>query len=806
MTRTISSAQPISLYRYANTGFYINSELVAEANHLASVLYHFESTCTEYRVHVSYLADDLRRYARHVEDIDRWVKDIGIRFERADRRSWFDRLCDFIDKYSKEKKQWEIWQSILSGTVIMRSIHLGSAYSGEVIIDLPDYLKFFGFSLRKIREWAGLSPYLTHIKFTHIPSHFAKIGVIASIPIIAYKWARDVGKYSGSKLASALTVDAGLTLGTNVAAVWAGAKLGAIAGAKIGALIGTGAEPGGGTAIGGAVGAIVGGIAGGIIAGLAIDHYDVREKSISWLDEHVFSPLARTIAKGVDAVDSWVDDAARRMQQQFDEIERTAQLKAARFQRDVSRGAQDVVQTIGNLGQNAGQTIKDRFHQIWQGGAKLLGKVDTAVGNIGHGLDILNGGLNVANWIKPNRFNYALADVGALGVGLEGYQWLRFQHSQKKADEALERWRELRHTPYDEGAWRKYVVTRLKTVPGLGDIAAMLYSIVEPPAVYGDRSQISGEILGAHTHVGRRQTDELFSQDISSLPWSELPEYKAKLSKEVASRQAEVNALDDEIKSIKTGIADIEAEKQKLIDERQKLENHRGFFDAILPSEKGLKFGRPDDGFPDAPYRTRADDIEDRIAEIDRKVAQLEEKKATMQQDLDSYSEQLGKQQTDLQKTQSKLNELSRRLETGLGKAKPEDFDSKVGCVRYAKKRRPDLKKFKVGGPQDFIEKFEKELHPYMIKANKGFHLEDHIVKGNALVWPRHRKDLGRAGSPGYTYGHIAIVEEVGRDENGEYVIVSQAGVGIKKELTTYPTWSTRMKIYKKNLDGLYII
>lgn len=324
MTRSISSAQPWMLYRYANIGSYINHELISESHHLAHVLQHFEATCTEYRIHVSYLAHDLRGYAQRADHIDRWVRNVGKGFEKADRRALLDRILDLIEKWRKGKKLWETWQPLFAGTIIASSIRAGSAYEGEIIINLPDFLRKFGFSLREIRKWAGLSPYLNHIKYTNLPTHFAKVGLITSIPIIAYKWFQDVKEwkeeqYSKSRLASAMTVDAGLTLGTTVAATWAGAKVGALIGAGIGSIV-----PGVGTAVGGAVGAIIGGVVGGVAAAWAVNKYGVREKSITWLDEHVFAPIAKTIAQGVDTVHNWVDVAARRLRQKFEEAKEAA--------------------------------------------------------------------------------------------------------------------------------------------------------------------------------------------------------------------------------------------------------------------------------------------------------------------------------------------------------------------------------------------------------------------------------------------------------------------------------------------------
>ena len=90
MVGSVSSSQPQKLIHYSDVAVRIDHELVSDSHRLGSTLQHFEATCTEYRVHVSYLSDEIRNYARRYEGTDRWVRDVGERFEAADRRSWLE--------------------------------------------------------------------------------------------------------------------------------------------------------------------------------------------------------------------------------------------------------------------------------------------------------------------------------------------------------------------------------------------------------------------------------------------------------------------------------------------------------------------------------------------------------------------------------------------------------------------------------------------------------------------------------------------------------------------------------------------
>jgi len=120
----------------------------------------------------------------------------------------------------------------------------------------------------------------------------------------------------------------------------------------------------------------------------------------------------------------------------------------------------------------------------------------------------------------------------------------------------------------------------------------------------------------------------------------------------------------------------------------------------------------------------------------------------------------------------------------------PADPASYSSCALYAQARRPDLGPTGgAGGAADYITKFGDKVFQVSSQTTD---LRDYVAPGHAVVWDRHHPSL--KGTDGWTWGHIAIVEEVGPD----YVIVSQAN------------WPGRptMKIERQKLIdwGLYVI
>jgi surface antigen len=123
-----------------------------------------------------------------------------------------------------------------------------------------------------------------------------------------------------------------------------------------------------------------------------------------------------------------------------------------------------------------------------------------------------------------------------------------------------------------------------------------------------------------------------------------------------------------------------------------------------------------------------------------------------------------------------------------LNKVNASDYGN-MGCARYAAARRPDL-----GSTQSNQEEFTDQAAANYISKYKAtafqvkpdVNLTNVIGEGYAVVW---KPGVQGANS---TYGHVAIVEEIGSD----YVVVSHAG------------WSsgTKTKIPIDKLQELWLI
>lgn len=211
-------------------------------------------------------------------------------------------------------------------------LQAGSTYSGQVLVRGSQLLKDLGISGRTLRELAGVSGHLNHIKAANISTHIWKMtrtmvavealisagkGVIA----VADVWERRGAEYASyglSRNISAHTMDAGMAslpvagefLG-GVGGAWLGAKTGMLVGGQIGILGG----PGGiavGTVAGGIIGAAIGGFAGdwlggrtGESAARSLEKQVGRDQLINVVDEVIVAPVVDTISAAAQAVGSW---------------------------------------------------------------------------------------------------------------------------------------------------------------------------------------------------------------------------------------------------------------------------------------------------------------------------------------------------------------------------------------------------------------------------------------------------------------------------------------------------------------------
>jgi hypothetical protein len=171
------------------------------------------------------------------------------------------------------------------------------------------------------------------------------------------------------------------------------------------------------------------------------------------------------------------------------------------------------------------------------------------------------------------------------------------------------------------------------------------------------------------------------------------------------------------------------------------------------------------------PWRVKADDYEDQVKVYDDQIAALREE----QDNLNHYQDLKLQQQEITGIFQNRLRNVS-----------PKNYAS---CALYAAARRPDLgstqsnfEEFKDLAAANYISKYKDTA--FQINSNSD--LTEKVGEGFAVVW----KPGVQKSNP--TYGHVAIVEEVGKD----YVIVSHSG------------WSTgtQTKIPVNKLQELWLI
>ncbi|RLC77682.1 MAG: hypothetical protein DRJ03_26460 [Chloroflexi bacterium] len=165
------------------------------------------------------------------------------------RLKTIDRIAGKIDD---AQDVWEIFASVGIAAGLVK----GSTYAGQTI--------FYG--SRDLKDWAGVSSYLTHIKDTNIPSYMTKHAfkgkfsrgsiLLEGISEAAENWEEFEG--DTSKVATGIVVETALGIGCSAVGAAGGAfVVGAIGGAILG-------PPG--AVIGGKIGGVMGGWAGGKFA------------------------------------------------------------------------------------------------------------------------------------------------------------------------------------------------------------------------------------------------------------------------------------------------------------------------------------------------------------------------------------------------------------------------------------------------------------------------------------------------------------------------------------------------------------
>lgn len=272
----------------------------------------------------------------------------------------------------------------------------------------------------------------------------------------------------------------------------------------------------------------------------------------------------------------------------------------------------------------------------------------------------------------------------------------------------------------------------------------------------------AGAVLGAATVAGMvtpavmlASMPELAVTDFSKMAWSERFSYLDEIDARILALEADLENLknraatvDTEISALDKQIADLQARRDALQAEADRLKNK------FLPTEP-LAWGF-DDGFIDAPWRTKSDEVEDRVAALDRQIAELQGQRMRLQQQLELInrgSVVLVKQLGILQDQQKTLNQ---QIAQGVALDGPSKWhayfpgDTANNCTKYASSKRnvPCRGHAYQWNEQAIVNGYEVGTRP---------------LRGAVMVWePKvHGGDE--------IYGHVSIVERVETLPNGNY-------------------------------------
>ena len=166
-----------------------------------------------------------------------------------------------------------------------------------------------------------------------------------------------------------------------------------------------------------------------------------------------------------------------------------------------------------------------------------------------------------------------------------------------------------------------------------GDAGASITGVASA-RVQGLHANSSGVVLGVKTvapTVDLKTVEYLEIPNFSNISWAQRFAWTDKLDDVITKAENTIGQFNSVIAESQKHIATIDAELADLETQRAGLQEAAGDWRNKLKfSEDGLRLGF-DDKFPDAPWRTRADDYESQLAEIDRQIAELQQQRQTCQ-------------------------------------------------------------------------------------------------------------------------------------------------------------------------------
>lgn len=200
-----------------------------------------------------------------------------------------------VSKAAEKLQDWVDLRDISASFAVAGLLTYGVTYPGQVI--------FWG--THDLKEWAGFSPYLTHIKSANLSAHMAKAAWKDSFSKgnILLEGATELGEnweeYQGDtgKVATGVIVDTAIGVGCSAAGAWVGAVAGAALGSALGPV---------GTVIGGKIGGVLGSRA----ASWAAEQLENVKVSDKELDQWVVDGISSGVNAGAQYLDRALDDLA----------------------------------------------------------------------------------------------------------------------------------------------------------------------------------------------------------------------------------------------------------------------------------------------------------------------------------------------------------------------------------------------------------------------------------------------------------------------------------------------------------------
>jgi len=262
----------------------------------------------------------------------------------------------------------------------------------------------------------------------------------------------------------------------------------------------------------------------------------------------------------------------------------------------------------------------------------------------------------------------------------------------------------------------------------------------------------SAQVLGTSTQINAQ-----YSQEYRAMPWQGRYAEQKNLQKQIDAAQKRLNdmrsaeEIQNEINDIDAQLADLERKKKEAQAKAD------AWYNKVIPDW-------PLDGDSDGvPWRVKADDFEDEVAEYDRQIQELQTRKQAMLNEL-NLRQQTENSLVALRERQAALNQV---MDAGIpadGPTKPDWLRNQLGgCTNYVAQKR-DVSDFGGGHPG------HANMWDDQARA-AGYEVGEQPAKGAIMVFEGNN-DVMKVDRDA---GHVAYVENVEKVDGGYKVTISQA-------------------------------